>query len=117
MTGSTANLQTAKQWAAHLGISERQMHKAGEIMRYRPDLMDRVVAGGTSLHAAWLEATGREKDTPWIRLVRAWNNATPEDRARFMEEMGFRYEAEKMREQIAICLPDQTVNLQREDQA
>jgi hypothetical protein len=112
MADDTANLQTAKQWAERLGVSERQLHKAGEIMRYRPDLMEKVTAKEISLHSAWLEATGREKDTSWIRLVRAWNNATPDDRARFMEEMGFRYEAEKMREQIAICLPDGAANLQ-----
>jgi hypothetical protein len=115
MTDDTANLQTAKQWAEHIGVSERQLHKAGEIIRYRPELWERVKAGELSIHAAWLEATGREKDTSWMRLVRAWNNATPDDRARFMEEMGFRYEAEKIREQIAICLPDGTANLHADE--
>jgi hypothetical protein len=40
MAVEAANLQkmTAKQIAKKLAISERQLHKAGEIMRYRPDL-------------------------------------------------------------------------------
>jgi hypothetical protein len=118
MPDETANLQkpkSAKEWAKHLGISERQMHKAGEIMRYRPDLMPKVTAKEMSLHAAWLEATGREKDTSWDRLVRAWNSATAEDHARFLEELGLKGEADEIRRQIAICLPDETANLQSED--
>jgi hypothetical protein len=104
---NTANLRTAKQWAEHLGISERQMHKVGEVMRYRPDLMDKVAAKEMSVHAAWLEATGRDKDTSWDRLVRAWLNATYEDRCRFLKEV-----AGWTEEPPAICLPDGTANLQ-----
>jgi hypothetical protein len=105
---------TAKQFAAEHGISERQLFKAAEVKRYRPDLFKKVMAKELSLHAAWLEATGREKDTPWIRLVRAWNNATPEDRARFMDEMGVGDIADDIRAEIPICLPDLTeaANLQ-----
>jgi hypothetical protein len=77
---------TAKQMAKQLGISERQLYKAGTIMRLRPDLMQKVAAGEMKVHAAYREAKGESKPTSWDRLVRAWLNATYEDRQRFIKE-------------------------------
>jgi hypothetical protein len=120
MTDDTANLQsepkTVKELATHLGVSERQMYKLKLVFTYRPDLADKVAAKEMSLHAAWLETTGREKDTSRRRLVRAWKNATEVERAELIahiREKGYRYRSlERIKSETAICLPDETANLQ-----
>lgn len=117
---NAANLQmavktakTAKEVAKLYGISERQLFKAAVVMRVRPDLADKVQAGEMSVHAAWLEATGRSKPTSWDRLVTAWNNATTEDRVRLLEQVGS-YDLAEIKSRTPICLPDRsaTANLQ-----
>ena len=63
-TDDAANLQsmTAKQAAAHFGMSERQLHKCfGFIARWRPDLMKKVAAGEMTVHAAYRETRGEAK--------------------------------------------------------
>ena len=117
---NAANLQmavktakTAKEVAKLYGISERHLFKAAVVMRVRPDLADKVQAGEMSVHAAWLEATGRSKPTSWYRLVTAWNNATTEDRVRLLEQVGS-YDLAEIKLRTPICLPDRsaTANLQ-----
>jgi hypothetical protein len=68
----TANLQkqTVKQLAVRFGVSERQLYKAGLVYRWRPDLGDKVAAGEMSVHAAYLETTGKPKPTSRDRLLR-----------------------------------------------
>lgn len=106
-----ANLQkqTAKQFAAEHGISERQLYKFATVARLRPDLMKKVCAREMTVHAAWRETTGTPKPTSWDRLVTAWFNATYEERQRFIEQVaGWEEDAP------AIILPDLTgtANLQ-----
>lgn len=82
----TANLQpsrvTVKDAARLMNVSERLIYMAKEVERLRPDLVPRIEAGELSLNKALRLAKGKPKPTSWDRLVRAWNNATEDDRAR-----------------------------------
>lgn len=82
----TANLQsprlTVKDAARLMNVSERMVYVAGVVLRLRPDLAAKVEAGTMSMNEAHRIATGKAKATSWDRLVRAWNNASDDDRAR-----------------------------------
>lgn len=54
------------------------------LQRHHPALYERVVAGELSAHAAAIEAGIRKP--PKAGLCRAWRQATPEERAAFIEE-------------------------------
>jgi len=90
---------TTKDKAKALGMSERQLYKVNLIERTRPDLIEKVIEGELSVHAAYLEARGVSKPTSWDRLVTAWSNATDEDRKRLLREStGLEWE-----DSTAIC--------------
>jgi hypothetical protein len=85
----TANLQrrlTVKQAATIMNVSERLVYMVRAVRRLRPDLAAMVEAGTMTLNEAHRIATGKAKPTSWDRLVKAWNNATPEERARLLDE-------------------------------
>ena len=84
MTTDTANLQsrpTVRQAALLMNVSERSVYMAAAVQRLRPDLAAELDAGTMTVAAAYGEATGKRKETPRDRLLRAWNNATEDDRA------------------------------------
>lgn len=75
---------TQKQLAVAFNVSERGIRMAGVVLRLRPDLEAEVMAGRMSLNEAHRIATGKAKPTSWDRLVRAWNNASDDDRGRLL---------------------------------
>lgn len=83
----SANLQslTVKQAARLMNVSERSVYMARTIVRKRPDLALLIEAGTMSLNEAYRLVTGKKKDTPFERLVRAWNAASPLDRRQFLD--------------------------------
>jgi hypothetical protein len=84
---TTADLQrriTVKQAALAMNVSERNVYLAKKIMRLRPDLAPELTAGRMTLNEAHRIATSKRKATSWDRLVKAWNNASDNDRERFV---------------------------------
>jgi excisionase family DNA binding protein len=77
---------TVKQAAQALGVSERTIYMARRLGRLRPDLATRVRAGEMSVNKALQVAEGKTRPCTWDRLVRAWNAATDDDRARLLAE-------------------------------
>lgn len=57
------------------------------LSRERPDLLERVKKGELSANAAMIEAGFRKVPTILDILRRAWNKATPQDRATFLAEI------------------------------
>jgi hypothetical protein len=83
----SANLQrlTVKQAAQLLNVSERSIYSARRVVRLgRHDLVAKMQAGELTVHAALRIAENKPRPTTWDRLVRAWNNATDDDRGRFL---------------------------------
>ena len=81
--GETANLRTrptVKQRAAALNVSPRLISMADAVLRLRPDLEGDLMAGRMTVNKAHEIATKANKPTPRDRLVKAWNNASDEDR-------------------------------------
>lgn len=74
---------TVKQAARLMNVSERAVYMAAKVQRLRPDLAEEIRAGRMSTNAALRIAEGKSKPTSWDRLVRAWNNASDDDRRRF----------------------------------
>lgn len=86
----TPNLQkrtTVKQAAELWNMSERKMYMARAVMRLRPELWPELEAGRMSMNKAYCIATGKTKPTSYDRLVRAWNNASNDEKMRFLEEL------------------------------
>jgi hypothetical protein len=77
---------TLRQTAEVFNVSERLIYAARKVLRLRPDLEPEVMSGSMSLNEAHRVATGKSKPTSWDRLVRAWGNATDDDRARLIEQ-------------------------------
>lgn len=93
MPDRPANLQvaadrkrtTVRDVAQQLQISERNVYKVREIMRLgRDDLLNKMAADEISVHAAWLDATGRSAPSPRDRLRAAWTSAPTEVKAEFI---------------------------------
>jgi hypothetical protein len=79
---------TRKQAAQIMNVSERMVSMASTVLHLRPDLEPAIMAGTMSMNAAYCLATGKPKPTSWDRLVRAWNNATDDDRANLLAQIG-----------------------------
>lgn len=75
---------TTKQLAEAFNISERIIYMARAVRRLRPDLAAKCEAGEMKLGEAYRITKGKAKPTSWDRLLRAWNNASEDDRGRFM---------------------------------
>jgi hypothetical protein len=78
---------TVAQAAKALNVSERNVYKAIQVKRLRPDLEPEIMAGRLSLHRAWLMATGNAPPTPYEKLRKAWNGASEDDRRRLLIEL------------------------------
>ena len=87
MNRSSANLQpTVAQLAKLMNVSERSIYLARKVRRLRPDLVPAIESGELTLNAAIEQVEGKAKPSAWHRLVKAWNAASDEDRARLIAE-------------------------------
>lgn len=83
----TASLQmTVAQAAQIMNVSERSVYLARKVAGLRPDLVPAIESGVLSVNAAIEQIDGKKKTSTWDRLVKAWNAATDEDRARLIAE-------------------------------
>lgn len=78
---------TIKQAAMIMNVSPRMISMARTISRKRPELEAPIMAGTMTVAEAYRIVTGKPKPTSWDRLVKAWNNATDDDRERFLFAM------------------------------
>ena len=70
------------------GISDRTQRKLDRLAKDRPDLLERVQAGGLSVHRAAMDAGFVKPESGLTALNRAWEKASADERVAFMRDAG-----------------------------